>query len=265
MRFKTFIVVIGLLTGLLLNACKEETTAPGNGNTSENYFPNSNGTYYKYNFERTDSTQAKIPGTRSSTYQGTQMLGPTSYQVQIDSVIIAGQPFTSNSYFRKTDGGVYYFLDTTGLSETFPDSLKAYLQYITFDSEFRFLPLSVVNAQPWDVFKMNFQLSALTISIIGVKGYYEGKEPVKLNLNTGTVSKEAVKLKYELTLSIPNLQTFQVQTSTFDAFVWLVDGIGIVRWEGNAVILGTFGGQGISFGDSTSSIAQSLVQYDIKQ
>lgn len=262
MKKKIFVLLAGcLLSSFFFYACKESTTTEPPPPDTENYFPNNNGNYYKYNIERTDSNNVKTVGTRSSTYQGSKVLSGVTYQIQVDTLTVSGFSTTSESYFRKTDLGVYFFIDTTGLSETIPDTL---LQYMTMDNELAVLSFPVQTGRNWSVFKMTLQYGPLTFTIIDVQASYMDKENVTI-LVPGEENKEAYKIKYTLTLNIPNPQNpLQTIVSKFEADAWIAGNIGIVKWEGNGTILNAFAGGGISFADTTSSVSQTLAQYSIK-
>ena len=251
------------VAALLFGACGSDDSGtnplPGN----PNYYPSGNGTYYRYTVERTDSNNTKQTGTRSSKYQGTQTFAGVTYQVEYDTTNIAGVNSTNKFYFRKTDAGVYFFADTTGLSASVPDTL---LQYLKLDSnEFALFSFPFTDGKTWTVFKMSITFGAFIVPVIDVSGAYLGKEDVTLYLTGGAVTKSAAKIKFTLTLTIPDPNNIlQTLTKKYDAFAWLVDGIGVARWQGNAAILNTFGGTGIDLDDTTSVISQSLISYDIK-
>ncbi len=111
----------------------------------------------------------------------------------------------------------------------------------------------------WSVFNLSVVYSIFHIPVLDVTGEYDGTESVTLHLNSGDVNKNAVKIKYTLGLTIPNSNN-----STYFAYAWLVDGIGIVKWQGNATILNAFTGGGVDLSDTTSVITQSLVSYNAK-
>jgi hypothetical protein len=87
-----------------------------------------------------------------------------------------------------------------------------------------------------------------------------------LGLATGTVTLSAAKIQYTLNLQIPNPNSIKAtpSKSTFTANAWFADKIGIVKIDGNAAILDTFTGNGINFADTTSTVTQSLIGYNIK-
>ena len=262
---KTLVSIVSILVvGILFNACKSSTTSPtnNNGDISSSYYPNNEGTSYKYNVNREDSTGSTTTGTRKSTYSGTVTLGGTVYQTQIDTLSFGGLTATSINYFRKTDAGVYLYLDTTGLSNVIPDSL---IQYVSFSNELTEFSFPMGSGKSWDVAQMNLKYGALTINLIDVKAYYEGKESTTVNLDSGSKTFDAAKIKYVFVFSTPNPSNpLIVNKSTFNAYAWLVDNVGIVKWQGNGVILGAFAGGGINFSDTTSTVSQTLASYNIK-
>jgi hypothetical protein len=245
--------VLTLLMVVVIAGCKDDDNVvnppvfEGQG-----YFPAGNGTYYKYNTMES-SPAGETNGTRSTTYSGTQ----GSYQIQIDTSVTESGIFVSTSLFRKTNDGVFYFVDTAGLSLNIPDSLH---QYLTIDQELRAIKFEFTNGSNWPVFLMQLNYGPITFAPVDVTAYYSGREPVTLNLTTGERTETAVKLRYVLTLK----RDISGAASTFEAFCWLVEDIGIVKWEGNATVLNGISGGGIDFDDTTKVVTQNLIQFDVK-
>ncbi len=264
MKRKMLVIVSLFLFAFLFNACKSNSTSPQTTNSpGSSYFPNSDGTYYKYSVVRTDSNGTQQSGTRSATYNGTTTYGSTTYQNEIDTITFGSFTTTSTSLFLKNNNGVYFAIDTSGLSQTIPDSL---LQYIQIDAQLTAFQFPFQDGGSWPVFNLSLKLGAITFNLVKVVAYYKGIEQIPLNLTTGTVTKSAAKVQYILTLSIPNLSNpfAPATTSNFTAYAWLVDNIGVVQMQGNGTILDAFSGGGINFSDTTSTVSQSLISYNVK-
>jgi hypothetical protein len=251
-----FAVLLGL--SLMFAACKKESSPvdPGPaGGDSGNYFPDNNGAYYKYNFEyEDDSTGASYSGERVTRYTGTSNIGGTNYTQQTDT-FYTDMNAVSVSYFRKTDTGVFYFVDTTGLGEIIPDTI---MQFIAIDAEMRAMKFPLEGT--WPV----YNLSLFTINLIRVSAVEEGTENVVINLVTGNVNREAVRIKYILTMNLPtdpDDPLGSLEEQNFEAFAWVVGGIGIVRWQGSAAVIGAFTGGGIDIDESSATITQNLIDY----
>jgi hypothetical protein len=258
MKFRLYIAVLLGMT-LMFTACKDEDNVvdPPTGDTG-NYFPGNDGAYYRFNFEYQDTAGVSTGGSRVTRYTGNTTIGGTVYMQQTDSIFTSEMNTSSVTYFRKTDTGVFYFLDTTGLGNTVPDSI---LQYITIDGEMRAMALPLVETSQWPVFKMTLNY-IITLTVIEVSANVTGKENITLNLITGNENKEAYKIRYLLTLRIPNPDNpLQTITETEEAFAWAVSGIGIVRWQGSAAVVAAFTGGGIDIDESTAVVTQNLVEY----
>ncbi len=258
MKRITGCLVLIILSALLITSCSKNSITDPPVTKDKGYFPNGDGSRYIYSVVKTDSGGNLSVGTRSTEYSGTSVKNGNTYQVQTDSINIAGAVDISLSYFRKTNDTLYYFLDTTGLSSAVPDSLR---NNIALDREMKILSFSVDENKSWSVFRVSVVYLIFNIPVLTVESSYDGTEAVTLNLNSGDVTENVVKLKYTMTLSIPNT----LSTSTFTAYAWLVEGIGIVKWQGNATILSAFTGGGVNLSDTTSVITQSLISYDLKQ
>jgi hypothetical protein len=247
---KNSILFLSLLffAAFLINACSDSSTGSGGEEDNSNYFPNNDGAYYKYNVSRRDSDGVQTQGTRSVKYSGTKP--GTAYQRQIDSSTIGIFTIVSESYFRKTGTGVYYFLDTTGLASNIPPGYQYLIPQLVIDPEMILLTTPPQN--DWPVFK----ILLVTSSIISVNATSLGKE----NFSSGAVTGEALKVKYDVNITIPLLPA-QILT----AFCWFVPNVGAAKWEGNATVINALSGGGIDFGDSTIVVTQDLVYYSLNQ
>ena len=258
MKKKFLFIPAIILSAFVFYTCSNNsTTAPNTnppGTTSGGYFPNGDQSYYKYSVEKTDSAGTMQNGSRSTKYDGSGTQNGVTYQKQIDSVSIQGTTSIGVSYFRKSDTGVFYFLDTTGFSEVIPDSLKP---FITFDAEMRLLLLPLQSGSTWPVFKMTLYN---IVTLVSLDANFVGPDSVTLNLDSGTVTKKAAKIKYVLSLTLG----VGVPTLTYTANAWVVNNIGFVKWEGNATVLDAFTGGGVNFADTSSTVTMSLTQYNLK-
>lgn len=262
MKARLYFILLTVLS-LFIAACKEDDNPadPGPGDTA-NYFPGGTETYYLFEIEVQDSTGAAVTGERSVRYTGTTTLSGRQYIHETDSIFTGGVTSTTDAYFRKASDGIFYFLDTAGLGETIPDTM---MQYITFSSEIKAFTLPFETGTNWNVFKMTLKYLIIQLDIVDVSASVTGKENIVLNLTSGQVTKEALKVRFVFKLTIPDPQNpFSNFTQTLEAFSWVVKDIGVVKWQGNATVLGAFTGSGINFGDSTSTVSQSLINYDIK-
>ena len=208
-------------------------------------------------FRKQIQPEHKLRVQESTDYSGTQVKNGTTYNVQIDSFNLGGVGTTSLSFFRKTNDSLYYFLDTTGLASYIPDSLQS---NVSLDAEMKVLAFPVEVNKSWSVFGLSINYLIFHFNVLNVSASYDGNESVLLHLNSGDVTKDAVKIKYTLGITDPT----SASTNNYYAYAWLVDGIGFVKWQGNATILNAFTGGGIDLTDTTSVITQSLISYNVK-
>jgi hypothetical protein len=258
-------VMVLIIISLIISSCKKNDNSVNSGDNSidnSNYFPTSAGSNYKYNFERTDSAQQQTTGIRDQRYESsTQPAGNgVTYDIkQIDSISSNGSETVYTSFFRKGDIGIYYYLDTTGFSENLPPEFIAYLPYLKIDQEMLLLTSSLQDGKTWPVFKVNLE-QGISLTVVDVEAAYLGKENISLNLQTGAVTKPAVKIQYNFSLINPLTQTKQTVT----VYGWFVADIGAVKWQGNSLLLDVFTRGEINFADSTSTGTEDLIQYNIK-
>jgi hypothetical protein len=250
-----------LILSLIISSCSKSDNSVATGETdNSNYFPSQDGTYYKYNVEKTDSNNAQSTGTRDSRCSNTSERGG-EYTKQTDSVTLNGSTEVYTSLFRKTDAGVYYFLDTTGFAASLSSSFSVYVPFLTIDQEMLSISYPLQSGKTWTAFKVVLNYQGLVLNVVDVDATYTGKENVTLNLNSGTVTKEAAKIKYSFSL-ITNPLTQTKQTVT--AYGWYVADVGAVKWQGNGLLLDAFTRGEINFADSTSTSTETLVDYSVQ-
>lgn len=256
-----FSIVTFFLLGYV--GCKKSEsgnpTAPG---STENYFPNNEGTSYKYSYSRTDSS-GQSNGTRTTNYKGTVTIKGTAYKIQIDSLSI----FTSStvqidsSYFRSSAAGIYYYIDTTGFATSITDSsLIPLIPYVIIDNELLAYSLPLQSGKSWTVFRITLT-SPLVATVVDVSALAVGTEPITISLPSGSTNKDAIKIKYTMTL---RLNPLSPAVQTYIAYAWLIQDVGPAKWEGCGTLVNVFTGLGIDFADTTTVVSQSLIGYTIK-
>lgn len=262
MKKSIFVFAVSFILFAAYNGCKKESDISTGPVPTENYFPSNEGTNYKFSYQR-DSSGIMSSGIRTTYYKGTKTIQGTVYQIQIDSLISSLLLSVDSSYFRTSVSGVYYFLDTTGLAASIEDStLLLFLPYLVVDKELLAYSLPIQVGRAWTAFKINLNFPGLPVtSLVDLSAAAVGKETISLNLSGGTVNKEAVKIRFTLTLRINPLSTV---TQTFTADAWLVQDIGPAKWDGCGTIVNFFTGLGINFADTSVVVRQSLIDYQIK-
>lgn len=229
-----------ILFTLMVVGCKESTTEPDTNVTSSDYFPNSDGNYYYYNVMASDSSGLIQSGTRKIYYSGDTTLLQTPYQIRVDTFLLNSNQSIISSYFRKSPTGIFNYvgIDTTGFSGLVPDSLQG---GYSFSSEYRLIyqPLSI--NQTWPVYKINVDYLIYQLDFFTVSAEAISKDTVTLSFRNNSVSKGVFKIKYEAML-VTGLNSPPLK---YEAFSWIADGIGIIKWEGDSEIINFFAGRNI--------------------
>ena len=264
MKSKKYINLLILLLPFFVIACKNSNTVspPGSG-ANLAYFPNNDGNNYLYSIHTTDSTGGIITGTRSATFSGTAVVNGVSFQKEIDTLTFGIGNQVNLSFFQVSGDSVFFALDTTGLSKIIPDSLMA---YISIDSRLKAFVLSFQSGTNWDVFNLGLKYGPLSFNLVNVKANYVGTEQLTLNLSNGQSTQNAQKINYVLTLTIPNKSNFFAAPSTYQysATAWLVQNIGVVKWQGSGAVFSAFSGQGVNLADTTTNVSENLLSYTLK-
>ena len=272
---KKIVLILSVVGLIFIAACSKSDNPTGSGNGSgssdtTNYFPNANGNYYKYSINGTDSTGTHLTGTRSESYSGTKTILGTDYQIQIDTTTFSNISSSSESYVRKSQPaagssnyGVYVYLDTSGISDLIPDSL---LQYLKISDEMTLYSFPLADVNSWPVLNVKLDFGIIAITLVDVKATYIGTENVNLNLVSGSKTMSAAKIKYDLTLTIPDVNNVfgTPTTQVYTAYAWLVSNIGPVKWDGNASLLNAIVGGDIVLADTSGTLSQSLIDYKLK-
>jgi hypothetical protein len=264
---RNFILNFIFIFSLCFLSCSKSSN-PVSDNSNQNnaaqYYPGNTGSKFNYAVQ-VDSLGGTSQGERIVSFNGSININNTDYFIQANSTILANITANTNSYFRRTSGGIYFFVDTTGLYKFFPDSLRSLLT-AEVDKEMSVFSSSLDSNIPWKVYKMNVKYGNLyTFNIIDLTATYLGSEELTLGLNTGQVNKSSEKIKYVLTLSIPNLSDLSQSTiSKFEAVSWFAKDLGLVKNQGNLTVVNAISGYDIDFDDTTKTILQNITAYDIK-
>lgn len=252
---KTACIFLIAILFIFISCSKDDSTSPqDNTDPAALYYPGNAGSTFTYSVSIDNSAMGQRVVTFSeSSENGGIYLKQTS---MIDTA-------TSVSYFRKTDGGVYFYVDTTGLAGFIPDSLKSLLT-LTIDQEVTAFVKTFSSTIDWTAFKMDVNIFNIPYNVILVSAHYAGSEDITLNLTTGSTTKSAQKIKYDMKYTVPNLMGGQPQVQTYTAYMWFVKDVGLAKLEGNATVINALGGGGVDFADTSRVMTQSLVSYTIK-
>jgi len=248
-----------LLSILLLTAftfsCLDEVPVTPDQPDHTNYFPVDEGSYYKYDVVQTDSNGISTTAERIVRLKSDTMINRTSYSIQIDSILNGTTSTTSKSYLRKSNSGIFYFADTTGFLNFFPDSLRSYVELQT---ELRTQLFPLLSGSMWTVYRISVKiLGLLNYNVVDINGRYIKDEELSLNINGEVQILSTKKIQYTYKLI---LDAFS-EPIVFNSYIWLAENIGIVKMEGSAVLLSIFGGGLLLSTDTAISATQTLVQY----
>lgn len=262
MKIKLFLLYFSVGLFLILSSCKDDAANEPAPVLSENYFPMSDGTYFKYSVEGIDSLGNVLTGSRLSYFIGGTNIAGTDYSNQFDSLTLNSLLISSQAFVRKTDNGVYYFLDTTGLYISIPDSFRS---GVNLDPEFILYSFPLESGKTWTVFKMTLTIPPFIFNFtpLEVNAFYEGVESgLIIPLNSGSITTDALRIKYELSLRESIDPT--VAPKKLTAYSWIVKDIGVVKWEGNQTVVNALSSAYIDFDDSLNTITENLIDYEIK-
>ena len=228
-----------LFTLMVVAGCKESTTESQPDITSADFFPNSDGNYYYYNIIVSDSTGSQSGG-KKTFYNGDTTLQQTPYQIEVDTFNINGIQSVIKSFFRKSETGVFYYvdIDTNGFNAIIPDSLQG---AISFDQEYRLLYQPLELNQIWSVYKITVNYLSFQFDIFTLDAKVISKNTIDFVFNNSTVTKEVFTIRYTAKLTTDLNQP----PLTFSATGEIAEGIGFISWEGDSEVINFLSGRNI--------------------
>ena len=208
--FKLLFSLLAVL--VFVHSCTEDnSTNPSDDENPPVYYPDSEGTFYKYEIIETDTNGIVSTGVRDVVYLEDTLINNTRYKIQIDSTQTNLQFSVSSSYFRTTETGVFYFVDTTGFTNFLPDSLQSSVE-IQDEMRAYLFPLSAGTF--WPVYRISIELNEFIIfNLVDITGKFISEEKLILELSDGTQTVNTKKVEIVL-----NLQTGEADSViTFNA------------------------------------------------
>ena len=232
---KGLLLIILVVSGLGFTSCKE-TVAPEPVQPVKNYFPLPNNTVYKYSVDSVSATNSYFNiGTKNISFGPEVVVAGTPYYNQTEvTTYNGGDIVTQRPKVRKTDRGLYYYIDTSGTGALIPDTLKPFVQ---IDREVIAMALPFFPGQTWSAFKFNVAI----VPLISVTASYVGSA-VYNNDVVGLPSRvNAEIVKYELKITVPDLGTGPINL-TYTGEVWYSEELGVVMREGDYFLFQLLGG-----------------------
>ncbi|MBE2280907.1 MAG: hypothetical protein IAE91_10980 [Ignavibacteriaceae bacterium] len=222
---KRLIYKIPVIILLLLAGCKNPVE-PEPVPINIDFYPLNSNMISVYNYDTLDVTGTAFrAGDKFVTYtEGTVILN-TPYFAQKDSLIQSRDTQISTSFVRKTNAGVYYYVDTTGSALIIPDSLR---NLVLVDVETIALSQPLFDLKYWSVYK----ILIANFSILSVNAGFQGVDTLDLTVNSVPVREAAAKIEYGLTILIPDFGSGETRVD-LSGRVWYSAKYGVVKKEGN--------------------------------
>ena len=252
------ISIVPVVMLLVVISCSEENSSNPPLHEFPDYFPQTNGTYYKFEITQSDSSGIIDTGFRTVSYSGDTTIDRTPYQIQIDTTETGQQATVTESFFRTTETGVFYFVDTTGFSASIPDSLKSLVE---IQQEMRVYLFPLESGSLWTVYRISIPINEfISFTPINITGRFEANESLLLNLNSGdtTVTTKKVNFDFAFTASPEG------SIITYNASAWLAENIGVVKLEGDEILVSLLTGGGFTVSGSSTDVNQELIEFEIK-
>jgi hypothetical protein len=161
------------------------------------------------------------------------------------------------SKIQITENSLEFMVDSSGISEMIPDSLKS-LVTLELGSSFKVLEFPLNVNTTWDVYKTSVSFGTLKFNVFSVSAKYLGEENFVLSNSAQTVTSE--KVQYTIKINIPNMANYLNSVSqTYISNVWFAENYGIVKIEGSSLFVNPITGNSFSMADSSQVIRQTLL------
>lgn len=268
MKAKICFILIAILPALFISCSGDDNPVENeNGISAYDYYPGETGSYFNYSIDSVNTSVGgqKNVGTRTSRINETRVIQNTSYYAQANIIRAAGDSVSSTSFFRRTDKGVYFYVDTTGLYSLIPPDIRPFIKLDT-DREINIFSSTLEKDKPRSAFELNVQLNVLlSLNIVSITAYYEGSESLNLNISGSVVQKESERIRYVVKITIPNPQDPRQRTEqSYTAYIWFAKGTGVVKLKGSASVLGLLTGGNILLPDNSTELVMQLTDYQLK-
>ena len=161
------------------------------------------------------------------------------------------------TYFRKSSTGVFYYIDTTGVSAFIPDSVR---NQLSIDTESRLLFLPLTLNQIWPVYEVNFTLGGVPVySLIKISAKVIDSYMLTKTFRDSSITRLVNKIRYDLDVQLSPTSPKE----TFTAYGYTMDGIGFIKWEGETLVLSLIRGGMLDFSGTISSsfVTEELLEY----
>ena len=245
------------IVGLIFSCTSDNSTSPPEQNFPD-YYAGGIGSTFKYLVTEKDSSGNLVQsGTRNILFSGIYNLNARSYTTQDDSLDFGTQSSVSRYLFRKTETGVFYAVDTSLISQLIPDTLR---QFVSLRDEMQLLFYPLRSGSSWSLYRITAQVQpGIEVKILDIIVSYESTEQMILNLTSGAITVNSQKIKYSIEL----YSEIGTEPERYSAYMWYVENIGLVKFEGNQFIV-DLGGSGIVFEPSPNALTQELIEYEMK-
>lgn len=244
---------------MLLTGCEEETPNEPQTPDYPDYYPSSIGSTFKYSMTEKDSAGNLVQsGTRNILYSGTFLLNGINYTTQEDSLDFGSQSNVATYLFRKTETAVFYAVDTSQIAQLIPDSLK---QYVSLRDEMQLLFYPLTSGSSWSLYRITAEVQpGFEIKILDIIAKFESAEQIALTIDSVRIVFPSKKVSYTVEL----YTEIGSPPETYSAFMWYVQNVGLVKFEGNQFVVNV-GGGGITFEPSSNILTQELIGYNISK
>jgi hypothetical protein len=172
---------------------------------------------------------------------------------------LLGQALLSQSRFRVTEDAIEFYADTTGVASLIPDSVEIDIN-LTNDKYISIIKYPYSLENEWQVYSVKVNFGTFKFNVLTMTGMYQGKEDIQVVGVNEVLSTE--KFKYKISLNIPDMENpFLSNLQEFEAYLWLVPELGIVKIEGCSMLINPISGRGFNLADTSGVSRYTLTNH----
>ena len=257
MKIYLKIFFITFLSLVIWTSCDEETPNQPPAQDYPDYYPGGIGSTFKYSVTEKDSVGNILQnGTRNVLYSGTYLYNGINYTTQDDSLDFGSQSTVATYLFRKTETAVFYAIDTSQIAQLIPDTLK---QFVSLRDEMQLLFYPLTSGSTWSLYRVTAQVQpGIEVKILDIVARFESIEQIALNIDSVRIVVPARKVSYTMEL----YTEIGSAPERYTAYMWYVQNIGLVKFEGNQFLIDL---RGIGFIVLPNILTQELIDYSISE
>jgi hypothetical protein len=240
---------------------------PVNSELASQFYPGGVGSVFKFRIDTVNTGGGfDSVGIRNTNFANSQIIDNQEVFNQTNTVTLSDTVINSDLQFWRTDVGVYFVVDTSGINDLIDELLSStaidstLLQNVVFSISSQLIAVSTPFGISWSAFALTAKdtITNISFNIMEVTGSPAGTESLFV-LQLGE-NKTANKILYQLSITNP---ADIANPLIYPATGWFVKDIGLVKLQGNRLLVNVLSSGSVNFADTSTTARESLLEYQI--